>query len=359
MQNISWWRTSFGEDEIERVINSIRNEHISQGKVTEEFEQKLSEYLNVDYVIAVSNGSMAILLALLAVGIDIDDEVIIPNRTWIATAHAAQLLGAKIVLVDVEKDRPIIDIGQVEDKITNKTKIIIPVHMNGRSADMERLNNLANKFGITIIEDAAHAIGAKNKYGFLGTQSDIGCFSLSVAKTISTGQGGFAVTHDKKLAKKLKNLRTHGVENVKNPKKWNYLGFNFRYTDIMASIGIEQLIKLPNRINHLKKIYETYEKGLKNSPFKIIDVSIKDGEVPVYNEFLVSNRKKWIELLDSKGIETRAFYPCINKANYLNTKKTLFKYSKIYENNGIYLPSGPGQSLESINFVISNILSLT
>ena len=161
-------------------------------------------------------------------------KYIIPNRTWIATAHAIHLLGAKVVPVDVQEDKPIIDIYKLKKAITLKTKVIIPVHMNGRGSDIEEIRSIAKKSNIKVVEDSAQAIGSKNKFGFLGTQSDIGCCSLSVAKTISSGQGEFIVTNNKKLSNKIRAMRTHGVENVKDPKKWNMPDFNFRYTDIQA-----------------------------------------------------------------------------------------------------------------------------
>ena len=183
MQNrVSWWRTSFGEEEIQRIGNSIRNEHVSMGAVTAEFENQLAAFLGVPHVVATTNGSTAILMALMAAGVGPGDEVIVPNRTWIASAHAPKLLGAQAVLVDVEQTRPIIDAAKIESAITSRTKAIIPVHLNGRSADMRRISLLAKKYGLFIIEDAAQALGSKNADGFLGTQSDIGCFSLSVAK---------------------------------------------------------------------------------------------------------------------------------------------------------------------------------
>ena len=355
MNKISWWRTSFGDAEIERVVQSMRNRKISQGSVTKEFEKNLSDFLEVKHVIAVSNGSSAILIALMAVGIQPGDEVIIPNRTWIATAHAVHLLGAKVILVDTEEDRPIIDASLIEEKISSKTKAIIPVHMNGRSCDMSKIKEIANKNNLFVIEDAAQAIASRNSYGYLGTQSDVGCFSLSVAKTISTGQGGFAVTDNDVLASKIRAIRTQGVENVKEPKEWPMPGFNFRFSDIYASIGIEQLKKLPERIKYLRNIYEVYDRNLKDSVFKIIPVDLNSGEIPVYIEYLVDNREVWIEKLFDNGIETRTFYPAINAASYLVKTKERYINSELYSKNGIYLPSGPDQSLSSIRKTIKTI----
>mgnify|MGYP000061145515 CR=1 FL=1 len=358
MNKISWWQTNFGELEIEHVVQSMRNRCISQGKVTTEFELYLSEFLEVEHVIAVNNGSSAILIALMAAGISPNDEVIIPNRTWIATAHAVHLLGAKVVLVDTEKNRPIIDATLIEEKITSKTKAIIPVHMNGRSCDMQTINALAKKYKLFVIEDAAQAIASKNPNGYLGTQSDIGCFSLSVAKTISTGQGGFAVTNNSELATKIRAIRTQGVENVKDPQEWPMPGFNFRFSDIYASIGIEQLKRLPERLNHLRDIYEVYDKHLKDSAFRIIPVDIHSGEVPVYSEFLVENREIWTEKLADSGVETRPFYPAINSAHYLQQTKERYINSEFFSNNGIYLPSGPGQKISSIKESIKTIQNI-
>lgn len=352
---IHWWRTTFGEEEIDRISQSIRNQCISQGKVTAEFERKLSEYLQVEHVVATSSGSTALMLALMAAGVRPGDEVIVPNRTWIATAHAAYLLGAKVVLVDVEPNRPSIDVSKIEEKITQKTKAIMPVHMNGRAVTMRAVNSIAKKHKLAVIEDAAQAIGSRNVDGFLGTQSDIGCFSLSVAKTIATGQGGFAVTKNSDLAFKLRALRTHGVENVTDPKQWGLPGFNFRFTDVQASIGLEQLKRLPSRIERLKEIYSMYQQGVKQDVVKSIPVDVGAGEVPVYNEYLVPNRDEFVAHLQRAGIETRPFYPDLDRAPYLDQGGSLFPNSRKYGESGIYFPSGPSQTLDDLKAVIRTV----
>ncbi|EQA69894.1 DegT/DnrJ/EryC1/StrS family aminotransferase [Leptospira noguchii] len=356
--SIPWWRTSFGEEEINRIIESFRNQNISQGKVTVEFEEKIAEYLGVKYVVATSSGSTALLLSLMAIGIKPEDEVIVPNRTWIATAHAPYLLGAKVVLVDVEEDRPILDVSKIEECITTKTKAIMPVHMNGRSVVMQQLNTIAKKHNLFVIEDAAQAIGSKNSSGYLGTQSDIGCFSLSVAKAIATGQGGFAVTNNPDLAYKLKSIRTHGVENVKDPKAWIMPGFNFRFTDILASIGIEQLKRLPERIEYLKEIYNTYLIGLKDTPISPIKVCIESGEVPIYTEYVVQDRENLIGRLAEVEIDSRPFYPDLDKASYFPQNNRDFPNSRKYGLNGIYLPSGPTQEIKNVKRVIETIKNI-
>src|SRR5437773_288088 len=177
-QSISWWRTQFGEEEIRLITEAIANEHISQGPVTADFERRVGETLGVPYVVATTSGSMAILMSLMAAGVGPGDEVIVPNRTWIATAHAPLLLGAKAVLIDVVKDGLVMDVGQLEQKITPRTKAIIPVHLNGRSVNMKEVNRIAGKRSIKVVEDAAQAFCSRNADGFLGIQSFAGCFSL-------------------------------------------------------------------------------------------------------------------------------------------------------------------------------------
>ena len=200
---INWWSTEFGQEEITKITESISKKQISQGEVTKEFEERLAKYLNVKFVIACSSGSSSLLMALLAIGIKPNDEVIIPNRTWIAIAHAVKLLGARVIPVDVDKHIPLINVNKIEAVISKNTKAIIAVHMNGRDGKITSIKKIARKYNLNVIEDAAQAIGSKNKFGMLGTQSDIGCFSLSTAKTIASGQGGFSVTNNKMLAKAL------------------------------------------------------------------------------------------------------------------------------------------------------------
>ena len=350
-ERIYWWRTDFHNGESEAIAKAIAEEHISQGPIVEELEKQLADYLGVPYAVATTSGSMALLMSLWAAGVKPGDEVIVPNRTWIATAHAPHLLGARVRLVDTEQDRPIIDANHLEEVISTKTRAIIPVHMCGRSADMKAINTIANKHNITVIEDAAQALGSRNEQGFLGTQGDMGCFSFSVAKVISTGQGGFTVTKNKKLYERLVAMRTHGVGNVVDAT-WTQPGFNFRFTDVLAAIGIQQLTQLDKRIEKLKEIYRVYEDGLRdNKHVRLIPVNLNRGEVPVYIEVLCLQREKLISYLDANDIQARPFYPDLNQAEYLKQDIKLPE-SEPYGLYGLYLPSGPAQPTNNIHKVI-------
>ena len=353
---IPWWQTSFDNGESEAVGEAIKAKKISQGDVTKTFETALSEFLEVDHVIATNSGTSAITLALMGIGIKPGDEVLVPNRTWIATAHAVHILGAVPIFVDSEPGIPIMSTGNLQQHLTSLTKAIIPVHVNGREADMDEINGFARAHGLLVIEDAAQAIGSKGATGkFVGTNSSAGCFSLSVAKLIATGQGGFIATNDSKLANRFRNLRTHGVENTIAPGAWDQPGFNFRFTDILATIGILQLGLLPKRIKRIKEIEARYKSGLRGI-LSVDYIDTKVNEVGPYIEVLANERDRLRSFLSSQAvsIETRPFYPNLNTAHYWKLRNTVHLPNSIkFQQNGLYLPSGPSILDSEIDYVLS------
>ena len=350
---IPWWRINFSEDDIKKVSESIRNEKMSMGSVTEEFEHQMGKALDVPYVVATSSGSIALLMSMMALGIKPGDEVIIPNRTWIATAHAPMMLGAKPVLVDVLSDRPIMDTSLIKDKINSKTKAIIPVQLCGCAVNMEEVWEIAKEYNLAVVEDTAQALFSKYNDQYMGTQSDVGCFSMAVSKLVSTGQGGFAVTRNKELYEQMKLIRTHGVANVNAATPFSCMGFNFRYTDILASIGLVQLNKVNNRIENLINIYTHYKKGLMGLNFlKLVHVDIENGEIPLYIEVIVENREKLVKYLLSNDVETRLFYPDLDTAIHLQSTGE-FPNAYLFGSQGLVLPSGPDQPIENIYRVLN------
>ena len=354
MNQIPFWRSSFGEQEIVQITNSIRNERISQGPITEEFENQIADLLDVPYVVVTTSGSTALLIACIAAGIGPGDEVIIPNRTWIATAHAPLLLGAKVIFTDVKPNIPIMDTSLIQKKITSQTKAIMPVHLNGRSVNMEIVNQIAKENDLVVIEDAAQAFLSKNKSTFLGCQSFAGCFSLGIAKLISTGQGGFLVLRDKKVYEKIKLIRTHGVSSLFDAS-YSMLGSNFKFTDLLASIGIEQIKRIPKRIINYNKIYTKYSLAISKLPFlKLIPVDIESGEIPIYIEVLCDERDKFVKFLSDNAIETKLFYPDLDTANYITCNDD-FPNSRLFSKYGLMLPSGPDQLSEDIDKVIETM----
>jgi perosamine synthetase len=356
MPEVAWWRTSFGDDEVKGVASAIAGEHVSQGPVTFQFEAELAESLDVPYVVATTSGSVALLMALMAMGIERGDEVILPNRTFIATAHAALLLGAKVVLVDVLADSPVMDVSRIRQKITSKTKAIMPVHLNGRSVDMPEIYDIAREYGLCVIDDACQGLYSRNAEGFLGTYSDVGCFSLGVTKLISTGQGGFVVTRNQDTYEKLKLIRNHGVNDT-FAADYTQIGLNFKYTDIQASIGLSQLRRLSDRIGIMNGIYTKYASAFDELEFsflRLIPVNIERGEVPLWIEVLCPERGKLMDFLASRGIQTRPFLPDLNLSPHLGNDGE-FPRSRVFSEQGVFLPCGPDQPLEHIDRVIDGL----
>ncbi len=351
---ISWWRITFGEPELQKLRKSVGGEHISQGEVTEEFETNFAKALDVPYAVATTSGSVALLMALMALGIGPDDEVIIPDRTWIATAHAALFLGAKVVIVDVNPDTPTMDISQIRRKITSRTKAIMPVHLNGRAVDIEDIHRISEEHGLYVVEDACQAFFSQNSKGFLGTQSDAGCFSLGVAKLISTGQGGVVVTRSRKMYEMLKLIRNHGVlDNFTDT--WGQMGFNFKFTDLQASFGIAQLSRVPARIAHVKAVYAKYSGAVSDFPsLRLLPVNVSKGEVPLYTEMLCDNRDELVEFLRVREIQARPFPPSLHMSAYMKSNDD-FPNSEIFAKQGMYLPCGPDQPIGNIERVIASL----
>ena len=357
-ERISWWRVEFSEADIEKVSESIRNENISMGSVTVEFEQRMAEALGCPYVVATTSGSVAILMALMALGIKAGDEVIVPNRTWIATAHAPFLLGATPVLVDVLPDRPVMDTSKIEEKINSKTRAIIPVSLCGCAVNMEEVWQIAKHHGLFVVEDAAQGLFSKYRGEYMGTQSDAGCFSMAISKLVSTGQGGFVVTRKKELYEEMRLIRTHGVKNVTAASPFLRMGYNFRYTDLHASLGLVQLGKVSERISNLEKIYRTYREGLQGMDWiKLIPVDIDKGEIPLYVEILIEERNQLVRYLESQNIETRAIYPDLDTAGHLECKGN-YPNARVFGKKGLVLPCGPDQPIKNVHRVIELIRQL-
>lgn len=353
MGEVSWWRTSFGEEEAQNIAKSMAVEHISQGPVTEQFEAEFAAALDVPYAVATTSGSVALLMSLIALGIKPGDEVIVPNRTFIAAAHAAMLLGAKVALVDVLPHIPTMDVSNIERKITPRTKAVIPVHLNGRAVEMEELHAVCQKHGLWVIEDACQALFSKNSHGYLGTQSDAGCLSLGVTKLISTGQGGMVVTRNKETYERLKLVRNHGVVDTYEAT-YSQTGLNFKFPDLLASIGLVQLSRVPKRLNHVNAVYEKYASAFADFEFpwvQNIPVKVSNGEVPLWAEVLCHDRGKLVEFLGSKGIQTRRFLPDLDVSPHLENVGD-FPNSRPFSARGLFLPCGPEQPLENIDRVI-------
>ncbi len=348
---VPFWRTDIGDKEVATVCETMAKKSFSLGAVTAEMEAEIAYHLDVPHVLCTTSGSTALMMGLMAAGVGPGDEVIVPARTFIATAHAASLLGAKVVLVDCRSEDTNMDVTEAAKKITPRTKAIMPVHLNGRSCDMAAIIALAKKHGLAVVEDACQGIFSRGPDGYLGTVGDCGCFSFGMVKLVSTGQGGAIVTRDKAMYEKLAAMRNHGVADV---VLHAYLmpGHNFKFNDIQASIGLWQVRRGPEKAAHVNAVYKRYREGLKGLPFiKLLPVDIENGVVALWAEAVSEERERLMEFLSQRGVQTRKFIPCVHTAPHFESGER-FPNSERFNRTGLNLPCGPDMPLECVDRVI-------
>lgn len=332
----------------------------NEGYLTKIFEKKISKIINVKHVIATTSGTISLFLALKSLDVKDKDEVLIPNITFAATANAVTLTGAKPVLVDVNKDNILIDINQLKKKISKKTKAIIAVHVSGRGSNIEELKKISKKYKIKLIEDAAEAFISKSNKKYLGTFGDLGCFSFSPPKIITTGQGGVIVTNNTKLFKKILKLKNQGRVGFSNGGEDNYdsIGYNFKFTNIQSALGISQLNSINWRKKRLIENHNLYKKHIiENKKIKIIDFDIKNGEIPLWTDIYCEQRNKLHNFLLKNGFESRLFW---HPLNYCKPYKKSFKdFKNSYKLKGklLWLPSSFCLNKSQI-LKISNLINI-
>jgi len=349
-----------GEEELDNVIRAIRSGWISsKGKFIQEFEEKFAAYCGVKYGVATCNGTVSLHLALKALGISEGDEVIVPTLTFIATANAVTYCNAKPVFIDSHPDYWCIDPIRIEEKITPRTKAIIPVHLYGHPCDMDAIMDIARRHDLYVVEDAAEAHGAEYKGRKVGSFGHINCFSFYGNKIITTGEGGMCLTDNEELAKKMQILRDHGM----NPhrKYWHdEVGFNYRMTNIQAAVGTAQLDKLDKLIEKKRQIAQRYSQGLKSVEER--GMVKLHPEMPwakcvywVYS-FLIEDdfsntRDELMNKLEQEGIESRPlFYPIHEMPVYKNDD--VYIIAEKLSRRGISLPSGTNLTEEDIDTVV-------
>lgn len=332
-----------GEEEKEAVSRYLSSGGwLTEFKETEKFEEMIAQYCGVKHACVVSNGTVSLFTALMALDIGKGDKVIVPDLTMIASANAVLLAGATPRLVEIDRETMCLDLSIIEKAITNNTRAIIFVSINGRATDMDKLLELCKKNNIYLIEDAAQSLGSKWKGKQLGTFGNIGSFSFSMPKIITTGQGGSLITNDDELIKKIRKIKDFG--RVKSGIDLHEsLGFNFKFTDLQAVIGIEQMKKLPSRVKRKKELYALYKKELqevKEVHFLPTDLS---QTTPWIIDVLVEDRENLSDFLKSNGVGSRPFYPALHtQAPYREMKEykqAHFPISQKLSARCLWLPS--------------------
>lgn len=354
-----------GEDEVQRVIECIHSNWISGiSEYVVKFEDKFAKYCGCKYGVATNSGTTALHLALATLDIKVGDEIIIPTFTMIATVNAVTYTGAKPFLVDAEYDTWNMDVSKIKEKITEHTKVIMPVHTYGHPVDMDPILELAEKYGLYVIEDAAEAHGAEYKGKKVGSIGDMGCFSFYANKIITTGEGGMIVTNEEDLAEKARWLRAHAFGRYGKHFYHEALGFGYRMSALQASFGLAQLKHINEFVSTRRKNAKLYNSLLSELEDKIELPPEAFWAKNVYwmYSILTENRNVrdgLMRFLKEKGIETRSFfYPVHQQPIYQHLAKgSSFSVADELSERGINLPSGNNLTPEETNYVCDFIIA--
>jgi dTDP-4-amino-4,6-dideoxygalactose transaminase len=326
---ISLSELNFDQREQKVVDQVIKRRWLTMGETVERLEADFAAFTGAKHAIALSSGTAALHLAMIALGIEPDNEVIVPSLSFVASSNAILYAGAKPVFVDISAlDDFNLSCEDVERRITARTKAIMVVHYGGYLADMERLKKIARRHRLFIIEDSAHAIGADLNSRMAGTLGDVGCFSFFSNKNMATGEGGMIVSDNSQLAKKLKLFRSHGMTSMTLNRFKGHahsydvveLGYNYRMTEISAALGILQLKKLPRANRKREMLTNLYLEHLEGTeglsiPFQDYPRRSSHHLFPILLDRKVS-RKKFVELLKKEGIQSSIHYHPIHKFSY-------------------------------------------
>lgn len=348
------------EAAVNDVIEIFSSGDLVGGKYVKEFELTFQNYLNTDHAVLVSSGTAALHLSLMALGIGNGDEVIVPAFTFPATANTVEIVGAKPVLVDINLDDYCINVSDIEDAITDKTKAIIPVHEFGQSADIKSLMQIAGKYDLMVIEDAACALGTEYRGKKAGTFGDIGCFSFHPRKAITTGEGGLIVSNDRKIAEKVRALRNHGISD-----KYDiiYAGLNYRMTDFQAAIGLSQIDSLEKAIEIKIEMALRYNELLDNCDY-IRTPAVFPDRKNVYQTYHILlhdsiNREELISYLYKNGVQTNFGAHAVHCLTYYREKygyeENDFPAARRAYMKGLALPCGDHLKNEDVDFIAEKL----
>jgi len=381
MKNIPYSHQHIDQDDINSVVEALKSDFLTQGPRVKEFEESLVEYCRARFAVAFSSGTAALHGAYFAAGLGEGDEIITSPMTFLATSNAALFLGARPVFVDIEPKTGNIDPHLIEKAITDKTKAIVPIHFSGHPVELARIAEIAQKQNLVVIEDACHALGAKYLDTRIGDckYSNMAVFSFHPVKSITTGEGGAVLTNSEELYKKLAMFRQHGVTKDRTAFKnddmdWGqwyyemqYLGYNYRLTDIQSALGVSQLKKLDGFIQRKREIVAAYAQAFKNIPFFDLPIE-KDGVKSAWHLYPIRLKDKYIKKkvelfsnLRKRGLWVQVHYIPVHLQPYyrqLGYKKGLCPNAEDFYEKEISIPLYPMMSQEDIDCVKKNLLDV-
>lgn len=354
-------RPWFDEAEAAAAAEVVASGWVIFGPRTEEFERRFAAAIGAKHAIAVNSGSSALLVAMAALGIGPGDEVIVPDMTFVSTATAAMYLGARPVFVDINLENYCIDVAKIESAVTPRTKAMVPVHFAGHTAGMDEILAVAHRRGIPVLEDAAEAHLSQYKGGkFAGTLGQIGIFSFTPSKPMTTGEGGMVVTDDDRLAEKCRLVRNFGDT---DRFRWDVLGFNFRMAEVMGAIGCCQLDKLAESVRRRREIAARYTRLLAALPAvqppryrRIEDINFQLYTIRLDLAQLRITRDEVIARMAERGVSTRLYYPPLHGQKVFAALGTRpdseFPNTIAYAKSALSLPIFPTMSEEEQDYVV-------
>ncbi|MEI2428175.1 UDP-4-amino-4,6-dideoxy-N-acetyl-beta-L-altrosamine transaminase [Priestia megaterium] len=371
---LPYGRQWIDEEDIQAVVEVLKGDYLTTGPYVKKFEEVAAEYVGAKYAVAFSNGTAALHGACYAAGIDKGDEVITTPMTFAASANCVLYQGATPVFADIDDRTYNIDPNEIRKKITNKTKAIIPVHFTGQPVNLDEIQKIAQEHNLVIIEDGAHAIGSAYKGQKIGSISDMTMFSFHPVKHVTTGEGGIITTNDEEYYKKLLQFRSHGITRdkellTKNEGPWYYemqfLGYNYRMTDIQAALGTSQMKKLDGFIQLRRDYVTLYNEAFSSSPYISTPFQDEDGAsswhlyiIKLNTKKLAATRREIFEALQKKNIGVNVHYipvhlqPFYKELGY--SKGLCPKAESLYEEI-ISLPLFPAMTVGDVQDVIKAV----
>ena len=354
MKRINQMEPWIGEEEKQALVAYLdAGGWLTEFKKTREFEQMINDYTGSRFAIVVANGTVSLTTAVMALGIGAGDQVLVPDYTMLASATAVLLGGAEPVFVDVSPADWCMDLDQAEHAITAHTRAMMLVSINGRSPDMARAVELCQRHNIHLIEDAAQSLGSRHQHKHLGTWGEIGSFSFSAPKVITTGQGGALVMDDPVLAEKMRKIKDFGRRQA-GEDFYETVGFNFKFTDLQAVIGIEQMKKLAWRVRRKKEMFRQYQKELVGVESVCFPATDLDEVSPWFIDVLVPDPLALRQHLDANGIGSRPVYPVLHSQPAFN-RPGHFPGAEYVAQHGLWLPSSSFMTDDDIHRVCQTI----
>ncbi len=383
---IPYGRQTIDEDDIKAVVDVLRSDWLTTGPKVAEFEQAVADYVGAKYAVAVNSGTAALHAAMYAIGVKLGDEVIVPPITFAATANCVVYQGGTPVFADVDPGTLLLDPAKVEEKITEKTRVIIGVDYAGQPCDWDKLREIADKHGLRLVADGCHALGAEYKGRKVGSLADMTIFSFHPVKHITTGEGGMITTDDTGLAERVRLFRTHGI--TRDPSKFAGtsgksqnsmlhapcsmpfyyemvdIGYNYRLTDFQCALGISQLRKLPKFLDRRREIAARYDEAFANLS-GINPLAVRPDVLHAYHLYVIRidssvlsiDRATLFTNLRKKGIGVNVHYIPVHLHPFYREKfhasPGLCPIAEVAYEQIISIPMFPGMTDEDVEKVIN------